>query len=270
MELANRHKHDPVIWTDEVSRTVPSWLRHVVEVCLAKRPEHRFASAETLCDALRCGIDVTNLLPQRDDQHPPRGIVVMALHNLSRRGEDEWIGEAVAEYLSSRLMEVEGLHIVDRHSLQKVLTQQADGRAITDDEEEIAATARMLGAGILILGSFQRSGEQIRITLRSVSGEQHSPHRIAANVSGSVEDLFSLEDQLAGSIIDAIGHDQSAIKPDRGRGTRNLEAHEKFIRGRRAFSDGDYQQAIKLATQALEHDPEYLTAISLIGASSHG
>ncbi len=263
-ELATRHKHDPVIWPDEVGRSVPAWLRHVVEICLAKRPEHRFASADALREALRCGVDVTALLPSDHEQRAARGVAVAEFRNLSRRAEDDWIGDAVAEYLTSRLLEIPGLHVVDRANLQRMLGSGEVGL----DDAELLSKARMVGAGMVVVGTFQRSGEQLRITVRSVERDRPGGPRVTSTVSGAASDLFALEDQLAAAVLGAIGHAfESPAAGSQTGGPQNLSAHEKFIRGRRAFADGDYAGAIRLATEALEIEERCPGAASLIGAA---
>lgn len=266
VELANRHKHDPVVWPDSAAGEVPNWLRNVVEVCLAKRPEHRFASMEALCEALRSGVDVEKLLPVDEGSQKARGILVAAFRNLSRQSEHEWIGDAVAEHVTSRLMEVEGLHVVDRANLATLVRDVAGGLGALNDEA-LLDKARMLGARVVVLGSYQIAGGQIRINAHSIAAPSAGLPRVAVNVSGSVSALFELEDELATAIVRGIGHNLAAGARVRRSETENLAAHERFIRGRRAFSDGNYPAAIRLAEEAIAIDPNCAGAISLIGAA---
>jgi len=267
VELANRHKHDPVVWPEDTVRDVPSWLRHVVEVCLAKRPEHRFPSMEVAGEALRSGVNVDKLLPADEATHKPRGILVLGFRNLSRQPADDWIGDAVAEHVVSRLMQVEGLHVVDRQNLTPLL-RGTDGAWVGLAEDALLDKARMLGARMVVLGGFQRQGEQMRIHAHSIARGGSAAPRISISVAGRVNDLFALEDELADAIVRGIGHDLASTGGRARRSeTENLAAHEKFVRGRRAFSDGSYHAAIKLAEEALALDENCPGAISLIGAA---
>jgi tetratricopeptide (TPR) repeat protein/tRNA A-37 threonylcarbamoyl transferase component Bud32 len=267
VELANRHKHDPVVWPEDAVREVPSWLRHVVEVCLAKRPEHRFTTMEAVGEALRSGVDVDKLLPAEEEGHRPRGILVLGFRNLSRQPADEWIGDAVAEHVASRLMEIEGLHVVDRQNVTPLL-RGTDGGWAALPEDALLDKARMLGARVIVLGGFQRAGDQVRINAHSIARGGPAAPRIAASVAGNAADLFALEDELAEAIVRGIGHElASAGSRTRRSETADLAAHEKFVRGRRSFSDGSYHAAIKLAEEALAIDENCPGAISLIGAA---
>jgi len=267
VELANRHKHDPVVWPEEAASAVPNWLRHVVEVCLAKRPEHRFASMDAVIEALRSGVDVEKLIPAGEPSHKPRGVLVLGFRNLSRQAADDWIGDAVAEHVSSRLMAVPGLHVVDRQNLGPLL-RDSDDSWWALGEEVLLDKARMVGASVIVVGGYQRAGEQVRISAHSITGSHPAAPRFAANVGGSVADLFALEDELSDAVVRGIGHELGGDATRlRRQDSENLAAHEKFIRGRRAFSDGNYHAAIAFAEDALKIDPNCPGAISLIGAA---
>ncbi|MCB9850427.1 MAG: tetratricopeptide repeat protein [Phycisphaerales bacterium] len=267
VELANRHKRDAVAWPDEVAGDVPTWLRHVVEICLAKRPEHRFATAAALAEAMNSGGEVGVLLPTGDSLRRPRGILVTEFRNLSRQPEDDWIGDAVAEYLASRLREIEGLHVVDRQNLSRVLPEAAEGWSSVD-ETTLLDKARMLGAAVVLVGGFQRSGSQVRITVRSIEDDARVAPRVTTHVAGEADDLFGLEDQLAEAVIRDIGHKLGRASRRGRRGeSEDLVAQEKFVRGRRAFADGEYRDAIRLAEEALAIDKRCAGAASLIGAA---
>jgi len=267
IDLASRHRHDRIVWPDDVSPVVPDWLKRIVETCLAKRPEHRFPSAAALADALRNGdaaqVPILNAEPLSE------GIVVASLHNQSRRDDDDWIGDAVADFVGHRLLEAGGLHVVDRHSYQQLLSRLAFDSADAPGPDELLDVAAKLGAATVLSGSFQRNGDALRITLRSVRREPTDLPPLAVSVSGTLQELFSLEDDLADKVLDAMPNARlTESTSSRSRiGTDNLKAHEKFVRGKRAFSDGNYHAAIALADEALQLDGDYIDAVSLIGAA---
>lgn len=261
LDVAQKHRRAPVTWPEEVARTVPPWLRYVVETCLAKRPDHRYASAGVLVEALRAGEDQSRLKQPHSER--PAGVTVQTFRNLTARADDDWIGEAIAECLANRLAQVEGLHLADRNTFARMLT--AAGSSATENKA-VLEVARKLGAGSVVLGTVQRVGASLRITANLLSGELESTQHVGT-VSGPLEDLFTLEDQLGDKLIELIGR---TLSPRRRRasigGTESLEAMEKLIRARRAFADAKYQQAIDLAHEALSIDPAYLEPISVIGA----
>lgn len=265
-DIANKHRSAPITWSQAETQRIPRWLREVVEGCLAKRREHRFESAGDVQRALaKC-----QEAPPRPAQaavSPSEGAAVLSFENLSRQPADDWIGDAIAEYLSSRLMEVDGLHVADRNVLAKVLRQMSKEPGVEPDRSGIIDAARMLGASHVITGSFHRQADEIRILAHLIHRDE-SKSRFLASVSGRVDSLFALEDKLTERVIESIGPLVSRAPHARpaGGGTDNLEAHEKYIRGNRAFADGDYRAAIALAEEALEFDSEYAEPLSLMGA----
>jgi len=276
LDLSEKHRRDPVVWPEEAAERTPAWVRHCIETCLAKRPEHRFESGTALAEALRNGPDASagqrrmfapiGGLPTLGAAGGAQGVAVMPFNNLTRVEAEAWIGDAIAEYLTNRLMELRGLHIADAASMSKML-ERANVSPAAADRQQLLDAARVVGANTVIIGSYQRMGPQLRITAHSLSAESLAPTRIAS-VSGLADELFALEDELAKPVINLVGQ---TLEPARRRhggaeGTESLEAHEKFIRGRRAFADGDYRTSIELAQQAIAIDKDYLEPVGLIGA----
>lgn len=277
LDLSKKHRHNPVIWPEELHARIPTWFRQVVDACLAKQPDHRYESAASLAEALRVGREEgadTIVVPSLTPRVPPRGVTVVAFNNLTKREADDWVGDAIADYVTSRLIALRDVHIADRHSLQKTL-QQLAGRDLdgstsrsakapaATEMEQIIEAGRLVGAGTIITGSYQIMGDQLRITAHALSAEHREPQHIA-HVAGKLNDLFALEDQLATAVVEMVSKELAPVTP-LGGSTKNLEATEKLTRAKRAFADGSYHKAIRLAEQACQADPEYLDPISVIG-----
>ncbi len=265
LDVAQKHRRAPVVWPDEVASRMPRWFQHVIETCLAKRPDHRYASAGAVLDAFQAGENQTGRLHPAVG-HAPRGVTVQAFRNLSGHAKDDWIGEAVADCLATRLIQVEGLHLADRMSFARMLKAAAVGDDGRLDNAEILNAARKVGAGSVVVGGIQRAGDRLRITANLIGSEDNALQHVAS-VSGRADDLFVLEDQLCDALIEHIGR---TLSPKRrgspSGGTDSLTARERFVCGRRAFADADYERAIELATQALDEDPAYIEPVGLIGA----
>ncbi len=265
-EIARRHRRDPVTWSPADRQRTPEWLRRVVENCLAKRRDHRFDSAGAVELALR-GQEETPHYVTLPATPASEGVTVMAFKNLSRRPDDEWIGDAIAEYLSSRLMEFDGVHVADRAMLDKLIHQTSDDMPGDPSRSRIIDAAKLIGVGHVIGGSFQRQNDEIRIIAKTLT-EHDAEARHLATVSGPIKELFELEDRLTDNIIESLGSDLALARRREGHsgGTQDLKAYEKYVRGQCAFADGDYHTAITFAQEAESLDPDYNDAVSLIGA----
>ena len=266
LDLAEKHRHDPVVWPEELHPHLPAWFRRVVEACLAKNPDHRYESGAALADALRAGWeegDATISVPAPSTHVPPQGVTVLAFNNLTKRESDDWVGDAIADYVISRLIALRDVHIADRNSLQRTLRQVA-GRGPGDTEmEQIIEAGRLVGAGTIITGSYQIVGDRLRITAHALSAGQTEPRHVT-DVSGKLDDLFALEDQIATVVVEMISKGLAPAGPPSGT-SESLEATEKLTRAKREFAEGNYREAIRLAQEACRADPQYLDPISVIG-----
>ncbi len=263
-EIAQKHRHDPVTWTDEQVRNIPRRLRDLVEHCLAKRREHRFASAEELIQQLT-GEHRSVRQPLSLEKPTTRGVAILPFRNLSRQASDDWIGDAIAEFLTSSLVACEQLHVADRSAFGKVLSIDDDATVSTMDAQ-LAEAGRLVGVDLIIMGSFQCQGDDIRLLANAL--DRHSGEtKLLGRVQGCRSNLFELEDQLVELIVKAIQPESShPSRSDLRGGTANLCAHEQYIHARRAFGDGDYETTIKHAIAAQEIDADYEEPVSLEGA----
>ncbi len=266
LDLAQKHRHEPVVWPKESAGRIPSWFRQVLEACLAKKPDHRYESTVDLVDALRVGVEhgtAMVTMPAPSPRLPPKGITVLSFNNLTKREADDWVGDAIADYVTSRLMALRDVHIADRNSLQKTL-KQIDARDAGGTEmEQIIEAGRLVGAGTIIMGSYQMVAGKLRLTVHALMSGNPQPRHIA-HIAGQIDDLFALEDQVATAVVELVSK-KLAPSSLPGGSSESLEATEKLARAKRAFAEGRYRQAIRLAEEANQADPEYLDPISLIG-----
>ena len=116
-----------------------------------------------------------------------RQLAVLPFRNLTNAVEGELWGVALADTVSARLANVNGLQVV---------TPRAAIEA-SDATGNIAAVARRLGANTLLAGSLQRENDQFRITYRLLDA---TGSQIAANALDGSE-LFALQDRVADSVM---------------------------------------------------------------------
>ncbi|MFH0982070.1 MAG: tetratricopeptide repeat protein [Planctomycetota bacterium] len=266
LELGKKHRHDPVVWPEELQEQIPRWFRQVTEACLAKKPDHRYESAAALAHALQTGREpgtTTVVVPVPSPRVPPGGVTVLAFNNLAKREPEDWVGDAIADYVTARLMALRDVHIADRNSLQKTLKQIAGRDGGGTELEEIVEAGRLVGAGTIIMGSYQIVGNKLRITAHALLANCAEPRHIT-HAAGQLDDLFTLEDQIATAVVELMSKELAPARLPGG-ATESLEATEKLTRAKRAFAEGNYHQAIRLAEEARRADPEYLDPISLIG-----
>ena len=136
----------------------------------------------------------------------PALIVVMPFANLSRQPADAWIGGGIAETVSADLTAA-GRTVVEQTVVLSALGTRAaaDGRrVVVDHVDDIQDNvARELGATLLVRGTYQRVGEQLRITAQVVDMRSGDVlHR--AKVDGSLSDVFAAQDRIAAALVEQL------------------------------------------------------------------
>lgn len=113
-------------------------------------------------------------------------LAVLPFRNLTGDDNARLMGVGLVETVSVRLSGLPGLQVVTPSAAV----------AAADRNKEVLNAARELGANLIVVGTFQRQGDRVRITYSVVNAK--SGAQIAANtLDGSASDLFSLQDSLA-------------------------------------------------------------------------
>lgn len=117
-----------------------------------------------------------------------RSVILAPFLNISGDRADSWIGQGIAESLFVDLQ-----HLNDYSITKTTAANQID---IATVERMLLDRSQRRGAGWLVSGSYQKLGEQLRITARILSARDGSIQNVV-KVDGSVSDIFSLQDEIA-------------------------------------------------------------------------
>ena len=169
--------------------TGPSSLPAVPDI---RRRRRAAIAAAAILVALAAGFLAWRRLrtaPSPEPSPPPgesRQLAVLPFRNLTGDENARLMGVGLVETVSVRLSGLPGLQVVT----PSVVVAAVDRR-----KEDLTA-AREIGATLMVLGTFQRQGETVRITYRVV--DVGSGRQLAANaLDGPASDLFALQDTLA-------------------------------------------------------------------------
>jgi TolB-like protein/tetratricopeptide (TPR) repeat protein len=184
-----------------------------------------------------------------------RSIAVLPFADMSEKRDQEYFAEGMAEEILGVLAKVPRLTVISRTS-----SFQFKGRDV--DIKTIGST---LGARYIVEGSVRKSGGRMRVTAQLIDTSDGA-HRWSETYDRDVGDVFSVQDDIAGSIVRALelavvgaAEIPARVKP------KNPAAYDLYLRGRQAFDrynrDG-FEQAGDLYQQALELDPEFVPAIN--------
>jgi len=181
-----------------------------------------------------------------------RSIAVLDFANVNADAEVAWLAAGIAETVTSDLRALADVRVIDRALLPRL----EPGRE--------AEVARAGGLDLIVAGSFQRAGDQLRITARVV--DVRSRETLAqAKADGSLADVFQLQDQVVIELSSGLALRVTAAARARisARETASVDAYRALTEGRLKLETLDAAQvpaAMADFERALALDPQYAIA----------
>ena len=231
---------------------------------MAADPDQRPQTAAAFSQSLR--EDGGNAAPLETVQSAPV-LAVLDFQNISDDRAVDWLGSGLAETLTADLKRLNLVKVISRERVQETTRRHSlsgVGHSLIELGEE-------LGARWLVLGSYQRAGERLRILPRVVevaTGEEAT----AAKIDGSWEDVFALQDRVVAEVMAGlqVKIDSSAMERIAPPETLHLEAYEQYAQGRQQFhrfGKESLEHARQHLERAVELDPGYALAHAALGAT---
>jgi len=176
-------------------------------------------------------------------------IAVLPFVNVGNDPAQESFADGLTEDLITDLSRTAGLFVIARNSAFAYKGKAMDVREI----------ARDLGVRYLLEGSARRAAGSVRINAQlvdAVSGD----HLWAERFDRSLEDIFAVQDEVTGKIVEALLGRLGAPSP-RNR-PKNIEAYDLCVRARRLMDDTPQaaREAHLMLTRAVSLDPDYAEA----------
>ncbi|GEC34913.1 adenylate/guanylate cyclase domain-containing protein [Sinorhizobium fredii] len=198
--------------------------------------------------------DVVPTLPQ------VASIAVLPFATLSSDAEQDYFADGLAEDLITDLSKVDGLLVIARHS----------SFAYRDRSMDLRTIAKELGVRYLIEGSVRRAAARVRINAQLIDASSASC-LWAERLDRDLADIFALQDEVVGKVINALAHALPSVKPLPKRRVTNLEAYDLFVRGRALATQSlrETRAARPLLARAIEIDPGFAGAHAWLAMSHH-
>jgi eukaryotic-like serine/threonine-protein kinase len=212
--VLSRQLLDPVPPITTLRAGVPGPVRRAIERALAKAPADRFETVLEFLAAMEA--------PEAPAAPPRKSIVVLPFANLSPDPENAYFADGLMEEVIADLSRVGALTVISRTSSVKLRDTGWDLRRI----------GRELNVRYALEGSVRRAGAALRITAQLIDTESDA-HLWGEKYSGTVEDVFDLQERLSRRIVEAL---EITLSPPEDR-----EIAERPIADIRAFEY--YQRA---------------------------
>lgn len=195
-------------------------------------------------------------------------VVVLPFENLTRQAQDDWLGNSFAESLTMGLVKVKQLQMIERSQIDKLLKEQQFSQSAFGDPQTAPTLGRMLGANVVVVGSYQKVGEQLQANVRFVDVEtgRIDAERVG-QVEGAFSQIFQLQKDLAQKMVtqldvNASPKEVAAVKEALST-TTSTEAYRLYTQAQthlRYEGKSNTEKAEQLFEAALKYDPQYAEA----------
>jgi eukaryotic-like serine/threonine-protein kinase len=197
---------------------VPGSVRQAIERALSKVTADRFETVMDFLAALEA--------PEAPAAAPKKAIVVLPFANLSPDPDNAYFADGLMEEVIADLSRVRALTVISRTSSIKLKENGWDLRRI----------GRELNVRYALEGSVRRAGSTLRITAQLIDIET-DVHLWAEKYSGTVDDVFDLQERLSRQIVEAL---RISLTPpeDReiaARPIADIRAYEYYQRARQEY-----------------------------------
>jgi adenylate cyclase len=180
-------------------------------------------------------------------------IAVLAFQNMSGDAEQEYFADGMVEDIITDLSKLSELHVIARNSSFTYKGKPVDVKLVGRD----------LSVRYVLEGSVRKVGNRVRVNgqlIDTLSGA----HIWAERFDRELTDIFAVQDELTQEIIAALKIKLSPSEKARiaAGGTKNVDAHDFFLRGRELVAGNKrdremFVEANACLRRAIELDPNY-------------
>jgi TolB-like protein/Tfp pilus assembly protein PilF len=181
-----------------------------------------------------------------------KSIAVLPFVDMSEKKDQEYFSDGLSEELIDHLA-----HSVDLKVIARTSSFQFKGK-----NEDVRTIAAKLGVANLLEGSIRTEGKAMRITAQLIRASDGT-HLWSRSYDRQMSDIFKVQDEIAGTVVEALNATLSSGTSDSAGKERNMDAYNLLLKGNFFYERahlGDSDQAVEQYQQALNLDPNYALA----------
>ena len=259
--IARRFIYSPPAVAD-TRGDVPADVSDLVARLLEKEPGARYATGAQVVSDLRTATTSSPRVatPGRTRVPAEKSIAVLPFTNMSADADNEFFSDGLTEELITDLSRVRALRVISR-------TSSMQHKGSTKSAREIG---RELGVRYVLTGSVRRAGNALRIAAQLIDA-QTDAQLWAEKYSGTMDDVFDLQERVSRAIVDAL---QVTLSPEENtrlsdRPITDPRAFELFLQARQELRHYNVDRAMPFLERAIAIEGEVpalraLRALSLI------
>jgi len=199
-------------------------------------------------------------------------LAVMPFENSNKTAADpdlQALSSGIPESMIQGLKNISALHLIERENMKHVLKEQTFGQTGFVDAKTAPKIGAILGANILMVGSYEVLGDQLRISARFIKADTGEVLADKAfTVTGKWKDgAFQTMDDLAQKFVASFNVQTSdaekKVISQTISSTKNYDAYTHYLKGREYFlhfNHSAFNRSIAEYQQALTIDPQYALA----------
>jgi TolB-like protein/Flp pilus assembly protein TadD len=188
-----------------------------------------------------------------------KSIAVLPFVDMSEKKDQEYFADGMAEEIIDLLVKVPGLKVISRTSSFQFKGRNADLRTVGEQ----------LGAHYVLEGSVRKSGDRVRVTAQLINSRDGS-HLLSETYDRGFSDVLKMQDEIAIALVRALQIEVSSGGLESRPTLRNPLAYSLYLQGLHAFDGNDqagFEQAVSNFQQALDLDPSFADAASMLASS---
>jgi adenylate cyclase len=186
-------------------------------------------------------------------------IAVLPFQNMSGDPDQDYFSDGMVDEITTALSRFKSLFVIARNS-----SFTYKGKVV-----DIKQVGRELGVRYVLEGSVRKAAGKVRIIGQLIDAAT-GVHLWADRFEGDLSDIFALQDRMTESVVSAIEPKMFQTEIDlAARRPHNLSAYDLCLRAipqLYSFTRGGSAEALRLASRALEIDPQYGFAATIAGA----
>ncbi len=190
-----------------------------------------------------------------------KSIAVLPFTDMSKNKDQEYFSDGLTEDIITQLAKINSFKVISRTS---VMQYKKNSKSLKEIGNE-------LGVEVILEGSVQQSGDQIRITAQLIN-TLTDEHLWAESYDRSMKDIFKIQTDIAKQIANTL---RAKLSPNEKQNiekkyTENTEAYQLYLQGRYYWnkrSEESVRRGIDFFKNAIALDSNYALAYAGLGDS---
>ena len=185
-------------------------------------------------------------LPQK------KSVAVVVFENLDKNKEFDWVGTGFAETLTTKLIYVKSLKVVERSQIKEIIREQKLQMSGAIDQNTAVEMGKFLDIDFMIIGNYQKSQDELKVTAR-IMNVTTSKEENFVEVRGVFTDLFNIQDELIFKIARAVNtpiSEKEKLKIE-APPAKNLFVYEWYTKGVECYDKNEYEKSLEYYKKTL-------------------